>query len=417
MSRAQLIAIIAGLAVLAVAAVLAVTLTGPGETPPEVPLPDEATPEVPQAGQVRPGDPALAVSIPESPYQVIQNELVVLLKEGEDADSFIAALTDEGVTVIGTVPRFRIVQIEIPAERRGALRASLAENPAVEAVSHQILFEPKAGLDDPVFANDDPWDDWGLQAIGAPAAWDITRGSPEVVIAVVDTGIRLSHEELRDKVVVAPASVYDEAGAHLGDAEELYHGTHVAVLAAGAGDNGVGTSGVCPDCALMPIQVDTYLSGMLWGIATALDYGAWVINLSMGPSESDDYGSAFMDPARRDDAIAVLEEIREDYLVEFGWLMEATYAEGANLVVAAGNEAVPGDLNPFCASIYTLCVGNAGRREDGTVAPWVSTNYGYMVRVSAPGTDMYSAVAEADDSYDWADGTSMASPMVAGSPA
>ena len=405
MSRSRIITI----AVVAVAVIAAVVVAF------LLTRPDEATPPEAEMGQVRPVDPARGAAIPEAPFMVIPDELVVLLKEGEDVESFTASLAEEGVTVVGYVPRFRVVQIAVPAERREALRAELANNPTVEAIAHQLLFEAKAALDDPVFTNDDPWDDWGLQAIGAPAAWDITRGSPDVVIAVVDTGMLLSHEEIWAKVIVRPGSVYSEVGAHLGDAEELFHGTHVAVLAVGAGDNGVGTAGVCPDCALMPVQVDLSLSGILAGIAYALDGGAQVINLSLGVDFSEDEIDGFMDPARRDAVIALLEQVREEYLADFDERLAASFASGTTIVVAAGNDAVPGDFDPFCASTFTLCVGNAARREDGTIAPSPTSNYGFMVRVSAPGTDMYSAVAEiGGESYELASGTSMAAPMVAG---
>jgi len=361
----------------------------------------------------RPVDPAAAAEIDEAPFLVIPTELVVQLADGQDLDAFRAVIGDLPVEIVGYVPLFQLVQVEVPAERREALMAELRALPQVAGVAHQIVFEPDAQLNDPALNSDDANDAWGLVAIHAPEAWDITRGDPDVVIAVVDAGTLLDHEELRDKIVLGTSAESDD-GSHVGDADQLEHGTHVASIAAGRGDNGVGTSGVCPDCSLMAVQSGVGLINMYDGIAFAAQNGAGVINLSMGPRLPDALLNAFYDPDRRADAIAELRAYQEDF-ESFDGLFYGVEEAGSVMIVSAGNDAIPGDFNPFCRNAVTLCVGNAGERVGGAINASPSSNYGFTVRVSAPGFYIYGAIAEPGGAgYDFLSGTSMSAPMVSG---
>src|SRR3989338_1976317 len=118
---------------------------------------------------VRTPDISKAVEIPHVLYPVIPNELVVLLKEGKSVESFRKSIEGEDIKIVGQIPVFRIVQLEVPSSRREELKESLRKNPNVEAVVYQSVFKSNARFNDPVFTNDNPWDDWNLKAINAEA--------------------------------------------------------------------------------------------------------------------------------------------------------------------------------------------------------------------------------------------------------
>lgn len=380
--------------------------------------------------EVRSPDISTAIEIPEVPYLVIPNELVVLLKKEKTLKSFSESLKDKDIKIIGHIPNFRIVQIEVPSTRRQEIKEQLGDNPNVEAVVYQSLFKSNVKLNDPVFNNDNPWDDWNLKAINAEAAWDITRGDPNVIIAIVDGGTLLTHEELKDKIVFSGSAGTDD-GSHPGSAENLRHGTHVAITAAGRGDNGAGTSGVAPGCSVMPVQVgasgilgkllrsmnmqvDFSLSDVLAGVSFAAQNGAKVINLSIGPRFLENYIENYLDPSSRARTLSYFLKERKQNQKVVDEVFSACEALGAVVVVGAGNDNIPGDLNWHAYSPFSLAVGAVGMTDDGAIAPANFSNYGYMVRVSAPGIRIYSGLAEKPDSYGSLQGTSMAAPHVSG---
>ena len=291
---------------------------------------------------------------------------------------------------------------------------------------------------DAIFNFEDPDGAWWVHAINLPAAWQVTRGSQDVVIAIVDDGVQLDHEEYAGRIV-RPASYFNDTGAMI--EEDFFddsfqtHGTAVASAAVANADNGVGTVGVCPHCSAMPIQTRSVLgSGTLgstqWGILHALQSGAKIINISLEGGEYGDLREAFHEPSTRAGAIEALIQGRGEYLdiyysesgghdlqnLSLHDLFEVAEQYGVLIVVGAGNSAIPGDLNPICFHAVTFCVGSITRRDDRSLAPSNISNYGFMVQVSAPGELIYTPKfdSEATDSYAWVRGTSIATPMVAG---
>src|SRR5207249_4964580 len=125
---------------------------------------------------------------------------------------------------------------------------------------------------------------WAPQFIGAQQAWSVTLGDPSVVIAIVDTGIDPNHPDLAGKIVLAKNYVKGEKAS-----DSFGHGTHVAGIAAANINNGTGIAGICGLCSLMSIKVlgaggSGLRSDVASGIVYATDYGARVINLSLGSS-------------------------------------------------------------------------------------------------------------------------------------
>ncbi|MBW3668034.1 MAG: S8 family serine peptidase, partial [Actinobacteria bacterium] len=130
-------------------------------------------------------------------------------------------------------------------------------------------------------------DQWGLARVGAPVAWDLTRGSADVVVAVLDTGVDAGHPDLGGGKVIVGGN-YSGASS----AEDRHgHGTHVAGTIAAATDNGVGVAGLGWNTRVRAIKVlddnglGTYTT-VVRGIEEAVNSGARVVNMSFAGEAS-----------------------------------------------------------------------------------------------------------------------------------
>jgi subtilisin family serine protease len=157
--------------------------------------------------------------------------------------------------------------------------------------------------------------------IDAPDAWDVTRGDPSIVIAVIEiTGFDVGHPDLAANLWSDPGnpSVHgwnfapcsqplSSTGGSAGpptcgnaslDGEPRYHGTAVAGLAAGVGDNTKGISGVCPRCRIMPIVTSAAWYNKQAAFWYAAGMGARVINASWAQMYNADIADAMEDAAK-----------------------------------------------------------------------------------------------------------------------
>jgi subtilisin family serine protease len=241
------------------------------------------------------------------------------------------------------------------------------------------------------------------QAIGLQEAHQLTRGEPEIIVAILDTGVDLDHPELVD--VLEPGfdfvDVIDGAGRFIGDFleadeladDEVGHGTHVAGIVGGKGL--AMPDGVVPECRLLPVRVLGALrrgrrrigAGLIdnidAGIKFAIDRGARVINMSLGVLPSG-------------------RELPHEEVVEYA------RRKGVSIVAASGNDG--GDLHRYYpgALPYTTTVGAID--EQGEVAAF--STYGEQVDFVAPGTNIYSSSLKGG--YAFSTGTSHAAPFVCG---
>jgi thermitase len=281
------------------------------------------------------------------------------------------------------------VRVEVPASTADAALASYTSRGDVVYAEPDYVETALETPSDPSFPSQ-----WGMQKINAPTAWNVTHGAAGVRVAVVDCGVfdagsgraasdgQPGHPDLRGKV----AMDRDFTGSSTGSDDFCNHGTHVAGIVAAATNNSIGVAGVGYNVTLINAKVlnDTgsgFISDIADGIVWSADSGAKVINMSLG----------------RDGTCSVTEATAINY----------AWAKGAVVVAAAGNSGLPQAGAPGnCANVIAVAAV-----DQNDVRPSFS-NYGTGVDVAAPGVGIISTTR--DGAYTSFNGTSMASPHVAG---
>jgi hypothetical protein len=318
------------------------------------------------------------VHAPQDETPAVPGQFVVLWKPGAAPGDLVAP---GGAQVVQTIEPLNLEVIDVSSIQladSGAARTIIdgyRTNPGVAAVEPNYLYRTMDTPNDP-----DTGRQWAWGAIGAFTAWDVTRGSPDVVIAVVDTGIQRSHPDLDAKIVPG----YDFVDSDSAPDDGNGHGTHVAGTAAAETNNATLGAGLCPACRLMPLRaLGNGGSGSLADVARAISYaadnGARVINLSLGGP-----GSATLQRA-----------------VEYAW------SKGTFLACAAGNSNTS---RPSYPAGYDSCFAVASTTSSDARSSF--SNFGSWVEAAAPGSAIYSTWLNGRSST--LSGTSMATPHVAG---
>ncbi|MEM7530856.1 MAG: S8 family serine peptidase [Chloroflexota bacterium] len=273
----------------------------------------------------------------------------------------------------------------------GGVSSIQAVDPTQEVIQHveedgeiEGFFEPN----DPDIT--DPQKVYVPNTLNLFSAWDYTTGSPDVVIAVLDTGVALEHPEFQGRLLTG----YDYVNHDMEPDDDHGHGTHVAGIAAAGVDNGHGAAGLCGNCSVMPIKVLNENNSGVWssvaeGLVYAADNGADIVVLSLGSPNGN-----------RAVETALTYAAEKDVLV----------------VAAAGNE---NSSKPFYPAAYTQTYENviSVSATDQYDQKWSLSNFGDTIDVSAPGNIIYNAFYDLDNFYGgyiFMSGTSMATPHVAG---
>ncbi len=269
--------------------------------------------------------------------------------------------------------------------------------------------------DDPLYSQQ-----WGISATQIDQVWETTTGTPDQIIAILDTGVDWNHPDLAENIwnnsdesangadsdgngFVDDVRGWDFVNNDNNPADDNSHGTHVAGIAAARGNNGIGIAGANWAAKIMPVKVfqssgQGNMATIVQGINYAAQNGATVINMSFG---------TYARSLALEDALA------------------NAYANAA-LVAAAGNDGLcigpgrcqdlrfgmplyPGGLS-FVLGITSTPASFTNFDQDGPVYSNYSELYNY--ELNAPGTQIVSTIP--NGGYRVYNGTSMASPLAAG---
>ncbi|HYO90364.1 MAG TPA: S8 family peptidase, partial [Pyrinomonadaceae bacterium] len=281
---------------------------------------------------------------------------------------------------------------------------------------------------------------WGLRNpneggrdIDAEQAWDTTVGSRGVVVGVIDEGIDINHEDLRDNIWHNPAevandgvdndgngyvddvngwdfyhndkTVFDGTGQYPDD-ETDSHGTHVAGTIGATGDNGIGVTGVNWQVSLMSLKILGPGGGSSASAVSAYNYASQMRELweTSGGTKganirvlNNSYGGYGHSQAELD-AIRALGD------------------KGILFVVSAGNESMNNDIVPSYPTNYIAAnLISVAATNSSDIKPNFSNSGSATVNVAAPGVGILSTTP--GNTYDFYDGTSMAAPHVSGAAA
>jgi len=348
--------------------------------------------------------------------EMVANHFLVTLDQGQDPALLAEGMGDSVVTVERVSP-------DVPLFRVHLAKASLESLPAgldsAEKQSSILVAEPDYIRQSVLVPNDPKYLDgtlWGLNQssdadVDAPEGWNIRSSAGSVVVAVIDTGIRYTHEDLAANMWINSGEI---AGNGLDDdrngvVDDVYgmdaynndgdpmdgdgHGTHCAGTIGGVGNNGIGVTGVAWGVKLMGCKFlsDTG-SGTDSDAIRCIDYarskGAKVLSNSWGGGGASTSVQAAIERCR---------------------------SAGILFVAAAGNESNNNDSFASYPASYTsdnIVSVAATTKSDGLAS---FSNYGLVsVDLGAPGEGIYSTVSSSNNAYATYSGTSMATPHVAG---
>ncbi len=272
-----------------------------------------------------------------------------------------------------------------------------------------MFAEPSSvGFDDALYMPNDSrfGEQWALNNTGqtggrtgadvkATSAWDIERGDPGVVIAIIDTGVALNHPDLRGNLLSRPTGEdWDFAdnspsNSGLSPDDSGSHGTHCAGISA-AVDNTVGVVGLAMGCKILPIRIDL-IAGRNANRADAINFVTSIRNRFKRVVINCSWRASGNITAIR---AAIINATNNGLIVCF----------------AAGNADRDMDVNPQYPGAYPQVISVAATDHNDKKASF--SNFGSTVDVAAPGDDILSTIPS--DAYGLNSGTSMASPLVAG---
>jgi subtilisin family serine protease len=279
----------------------------------------------------------------------------------------------------------------------------------------------KPGTETNIIMNDPNMSEkWGLQLTDSKSAWNLSKGSKDIIVAVIDTGMDINHEDLKDNLWVnkgetgkdkkgrdkATNGVDDDKNGYIDDVhgwnfvsrnhdltDNHGHGTHISGILGAKGGNGKGVSGVSPNVSIMTLKYfDPNSPGMnnlentVKSIHYAVENGARIINYSGGGLEFSKQEKEAIEKAQK---------------------------KGILFVAAAGNERSNSDKKKYYPADYELSniISVTAIDPDKNVLP--SSNYGIItVDIAAPGKRIYSTLPKGR--YGPMTGTSQATAFVSG---
>ena len=352
-------------AVLLATAALAIVL-------PALALGDDATDP-----SVDPAPDPISLVTNETTVEYAPGQLVIGLEDDATKAEVKTAVEDAGATVDQSIGPIDTKVLQVPTGEVEEAIDSLEDSPAIDYVEPEVVLEATDTV-----PNDTLWrEQWGPRRVRAPRAWDATKGSSSIVVAVVDTGVDYGHPDLQGLFVPG----YDFVNNDADPRDDQGHGTAVAGVIAARTQNHEGQAGMCWKCRVMPVKVldrngsgptSTIAAGIVW----AVSHGARVINLSLGGAGTTQ---------ALQDAVAF------------------AASKGVVVLAAAGNS---GSTTKFYPAAYAETLSVAATTSRDNLYDWSNRGQDW-VQVAAPGCNV--APVRRGGYGDFC-GTSSATPIVSG---
>ncbi|MBI1332928.1 MAG: S8 family serine peptidase [Armatimonadetes bacterium] len=317
---------------------------------------------------------ALPVCGYASGTQYAPNEILVKYKTG--GVPLMRKIVTGGTTV-STMKEIKVERIRV---------SGMTPERAIQVfrADHNVVYAERNPLRQLDYVPNDPrlGEQYGMDRVQARAAWDISKGSSSTIMCVIDTGVRLDHEEFVGRIAPGCYDWSDNDG-DVTDDTGSGHGTHTSGIAVAATDNGKGVASVCFNGQLLHMKIfpNAYASTSASAMIDAANKGARVISMSYGSSAPS--------------------QVEQD-AVNYAW------GKGVILFAAAGNNGDTVKHYPAALDnvIAVAATNSADQRAD-------FSTYGDWVHIAAPGENILSTFFGSSTDYVYESGTSMACPFAA----
>lgn len=310
----------------------------------------------------------------------------------------------------------KTLQIRVPEDKRAEVRENLPRqitNISFRVIDEEVMNTPKVPND---VGFKYPQKLWYFEPIQMFDAWDITEGSENVTVAIVDSYFDLNHEELKGNRIVKPYSVErrseNVAPARGIKMEVAGHGSLVASVAVGNANNKEGSSGIAPKCKYMPISVGGTITTMreIEGILYAIYQGADVVNLSLGMMFADVVAQMPVE-----DQIEGSKILFKHSQETWDFIFDLAEKRNVTIVWSAGNQSIYSALDATKRNPHTIRVAALNQKLEKADFSNFGNIEEYGVEestISAPGVAIYGALP--NNTYDCWDGTSFSAPIITG---
>jgi len=358
---------------------------------------------------------------------LVADHLIASFETEADRAELKAAVEQAGLTVRAKPPLSSFILVANPAVSFESLDDTRERIERAAGAGLNLSVDPVAFIavqpNDPYFSSQ-----YGLSRIDAPTAWNTATGDPETVVAIVDTGVHITHPDLAPVLWTNPGEVPgngvdDDLNGYVDDVHGVDfidmgtpvndthgHGTHVAGIAAAAGNNGQGIAGVAWNARIMGLRVSSQSSSDFSVITMALDYMNFMKTQRGVPIVSSNHSYAGTFPA----------DLFRLYPL---WSSYVAHRDAGILkICASGNDNNNNDLeNRIPSDLSTADWPGAGDWDniisvggtDQNDNRYSSSNYGAeRVEMAAPAVSILSTLN--NGGYGYKTGTSMAAPHVAG---
>ena len=358
-------------------------------------------------------DGAIYVKLKNNPITYQSNQLNGKINQEIRLDKlpFYSEIADQEILNISipfqqakTIKLQNIYRIEFEdIQQVESVLNSLNNNANVEYAERVPLLKKTLSPNDPNYNSSSQW---SLFQINASNAWDVGTGNASIKVAIVDDAVEITHPDLAPVIwsntaEVAGNGIDDDANGYIDDINgydvanddnnpnpdspisSYDHGTHVAGIAGAATNNNLGVASIGHNLTLLPVKStnsSSFVTHGYEGIMYAVAAGADVINMSWGGSGSS---------------------ITAQNIISYA------FGQGIVLVAAAGNDNVS---TVFYPAGYSEVISVASTTYGDAKSSF--SNFGTWIDISAPGSAIYSTVP--GGGYQTKQGTSMASPLVAG---